>query len=102
MNHNSVMVKIKGNKERITKIRHGMIGHHERVKIHVKNGKMLHILHPASKGHQLGTCTLNGFRSFNPNTQVQAEPPNGAQLNGKTKHIEKSLDFRQKIKNKKS
>ena len=39
MNHNLVMVKIKGNKERITKIRHGMIGHHERVKIHVKNGK---------------------------------------------------------------
>jgi len=65
-----------------------MIGLHERVKIHVKNGKMSYILHSASMGHQLGTCTLNGFRRFNPNTQVQARPPNGAQLNGKTKKIQ--------------
>jgi len=92
------MVKIKGNKERITEIRHGMIGLHERVKIHVNNGKKFFKLHSASMGHQLGTCTLNGFRSFNPNTQVQAEPPNGAQLNGKTKKIKISLDF---TKNKK-
>jgi len=73
-------------KERITKIRHGMIGLHERVKIHVRSGKMLYILHSVSMGHQLGTCTLIGFRRFNPNTQVQARPPNGAQLNGKAKN----------------
>ena len=86
MNHNIVKVKIKGNKERIKKIRHGMIGLHERVKIHVKNEKMFFTLHSASMGHQLGTCTLIGFRRFNPNTQVQARPPNGAQLNGKAKN----------------
>ena len=75
-----------------------MIGLHERVKIHVKNGKMSYILHSASMGHQLGTCTLIGFRRFNPNTQVQARPPNGAQLNGKNKKLNVPIK-KQKIKN---
>ena len=64
----------------------------------LKMKKMLRILHSASMGHQLGTCTLNGFRRFNPNTQVQARPPNGAQLNGKNKKLNVPIK-KQKIKN---
>ena len=91
------MVKINGSKERIKKIRHGMIGLHEREKKHVNSRKMLNNLHSASKGHQSKTCTPYEFRGINFETQGTGAPSVRSPLNGKIKH-KKYSKLKQKLR----